>query len=290
MLLEKISSFCFFASYLVALILEISRLFFRAPVRAVVMFSFTLAGLFAHSVYLWLRVQEQLPSAAPLSSWHDWCLLVAWALTVIYLMIGVRRPQNTAGMFMLPLILALIGVAEWFREVPSFPRETATTVWEVIHGTALLAGTIVVMLGFVAGLMYLVQSYRLKHKLPPREGFKLPSLEWLQKENERALVVSSFLLAIGLVSGIVLNLIKSSVVSWNDPVVWTSGVLLLWLMTALTFNYVYKPARRGRKVAYLVVASFVFLMLVLGIVLLVEHASPPDSQKDTVNLVTEDWR
>ncbi len=289
-MLSGITSFCFFASYTVTLILEISRLFFRAPVRLAVMLAFALAGLFAHTVFLWLRVQAALPSAAPLSSWYDWCLLVAWAVAAIYLCAGIWRPQNTAGMFMLPLVLALIGVAELFRDVAPFPRDTAKTVWEMVHGTALLAGTIVVMLGFVAGVMYLIQSYRLKHKLPPREGFKLPSLEWLQKENERSLVVSSFLLAIGLVSGIVLNLVKASVVAWSDPVVWTSSVLLLWLVTAVTFNYVYKPARRGRKVAYLVVASFLFLVLVLGIVLWAEHASPAAAPRGIVSLAAEGVR
>ena len=47
----------------------------------------------------------------------------------------------------------------------------------------------------------------------------------------------------------------------------------------LVFESVYKPARQGRKVAYLTLASFVFLALVLGIVLLgpSRHANPQSS-------------
>ncbi len=287
MFLTKITIVCFFGSYVVTLLLDVTRLLFRAPIRIAVMWTFAVAGLFAHSVYLWLRVQEELPSASPLSNWHDWCLLIAWTLTATYLLIGVWRPESAAGMFILPLVLILIGLAYIYRDAPSFPREQALTVWGVVHGIALLLGTIVVALGFVAGVMYLIQSYRLKHKLPPSEGIKLPSLEWLQKENERALVISSVLLGVGLLSGIVLNLIRSNVVAWSDPVVWSSGVLFLWLATVLTFNFIYKPARRGRKVAYLVVASFLFFALELGIVLFAQHATPPSSPNvSTVNAVT----
>ncbi len=264
-MLEDISSYCFFYSYAATLLLEVSRLFFRAPVRMAVIITFAAAGLFAHSVYWWIHVRAELATGVPLSSWYDWCLIVAWGLIVVYLARVISQPRTALGLFLLPLVLALIGVAELVSKVPGFSQDQAQSVWRSIHGLALLLGTLIVFLGFVAGMMYLVQSYRLKHKLPPRAGLRLPSLELLQKQGEWALVASSVLLAVGLASGVVLNLIKSGVVSWTDPVVWTSGVLFLWLATAVTFNLIYKPARRGRKVAYLVVASFAFLVFELGI-------------------------
>ena len=286
-MLSRITIFCFFASYGVTLLLEISRLFFRAPVRMAVIIVFAAAGLFAHTVYLWLRVQDQLPSVTALSNWHDWCLLAAWVLAAAYVWLAVTRPQTAVGVFILPLILSLVGAARLLLESPSFSAEQTRTIWGAIHGSVLLAGTIVVMFGFVAGVMYLVQSYRLKHKLPPSEGLKLPSLEWLQKETERALVISSILLGLGLASGIVLNLVKSNTaVSWTDPVVATSGILFVWLLAALCFNYVYKPARRGRKVAYLVVASFLFLVLELGIVLFAQHATSVSANPVAADIVS----
>ena len=233
--------------------------------------------MLAQTIYLWLRVKNSV-DAAPLSSWFDWLLLVAWGLVAAYLATVVRRPQAAIGIFVLPLVLLFIGVASLFRDVAPFPRAQAQQAWGIIHGISLLLGTVVVMLGFVAGVMYLVQSYRLKHKLPPRQGLKLPSLEWLQSVNKLALLVSVFLLAAGLISGIILNLLKQGDgVPWTDPVVWTSGVLLLWLIAATIFEICYKPAQQGRKVAYLTVASFVFLGLVLGIVLWSpsEHAAEP---------------
>ena len=68
-MLSGIHIFCFFASYLVVLGLEVSRLFFRMPVRLVVMLGFAAAGFVAHTLYLW---HGRGRGALPLSSWHDW--------------------------------------------------------------------------------------------------------------------------------------------------------------------------------------------------------------------------
>ncbi len=70
-----------------------------------------------------------------------------------------------------------------------------------------MAGTLAVMVGFVAGLMYLLQSYRLKHKQPPTPGFRLPSLEWLEKVNSRVIILSALLIGIGFLAGIILNIL-----------------------------------------------------------------------------------
>ena len=277
-MLSHVSIVCFAASYTVALLAELSRLLFRAPIRFLVTVGFTAAGLFAHTVYLVMRSNPDPQQAPPLSSWFDWLLLIAWGVAAVYLGLAIRRPQATVGIFMLPLVLVLIGVASRFREAEPFPRGP---VLSVLHGVSLLLGSVVVTLGFLAGAMYLVQAYRLKHKLPPRPGFKLPSLEWLQQANKHSLVASSCLLAAGLLAGTVLNVAKrQSAMPWTDPLVWTSGVLFLWLIAVLLFEALYKPAQQGRKVAYLTLASFVFLGLVLAIALLgpSRHALAPRAE------------
>jgi ABC-type uncharacterized transport system permease subunit len=271
-MLEGVQIFCFAASYAVALGLEVARIFFRAPVRIFVSAGFAAAGLLAHTLYLVNEARQVTPGELPLSSWRAWCLLAAWWLAAAYLALTVKRSARTLGLFILPLTFVLIGVASWFPELAApFPRDQAYRYWSIVHGVALLLGTVVVMLGFVAGLMYLWQSYRLKQKAPPRRGLQLPSLEWLQQMNEDSFVLSTCLLAAGLISGVILNVIRQasadSGLPWSDPVVWTSGLLFAWLAASSLFNFVYKPARQGQKVAYLTVASFVFLGLVLGVVL-----------------------
>lgn len=276
-MLTRVQIICFAASYAVALGLEIARLFYQTPLRTVVAWGFTAAGLLAQTFYLLARGAQEPLHSTPLSSWFDWLLIVAWGVVAVYLGASLRRPQAAWGLFVLPAVLLLIALAWLFRDVPPFPRDQALIVWALVHGLALLLGVIAGLLAFVAGLMYLVHSYRLKHKIPPREGLRLPTLEWLEQANRRLLVASSCLLAAGLISGVVLNVIKrQDGMSWTDPVVWSSGALLVWLIGVLVFEMRYKPAQEGRKVAYLTVASFFFLGVVMATVLLVpsQHTAP----------------
>jgi hypothetical protein len=97
-------------------------------------------------------------------------------------------------------------------------------------------------------------------------------LEWLQTINKQSLAYSSCFIALGLVAGIVLNTIKfrgaGQPVPWTDSVVVSSAALLVWLIAATVFEWAYKPAQQGRKVAYLTVASFLFLALVMALLVL----------------------
>jgi CDP-diglyceride synthetase len=148
-------------------------------------------------------------------------------------------------------------------------------VWGIVHGGALLLGTVAGLIGFVTGLMYLWHAALLRRKLPPRAGFQLPNLEWLQKANERAILVTALLVLCGFLSGLALSWLKHQAIYWSDPVVWTTSLLAVWMAVAATFNLVYRPARQGRKVAYLTLATFVFLAISLaGLLLGTEHARP----------------
>ncbi len=278
-----ISLLCFTVSYIVSLVLEMTRLFFRVGFQFVLMLGFATAGLITHTIFLGMHARYELADGLPLSSWFDWCLVVSWILVAGYLLWVCYRPRMALGLFVLPLVLSLIGLAWLLQDLPPFTVDEARRGWGIFHGSALLLGTVVVAMGFVAGLMYLIQSRRLKHKLPLYHGLELPSLEWLQSANTCCLVISSCFLVLGLVSGIILNLVKSASQSqytpWSDPVVWGSGFLLLWLVVALLFNRLYKPARQGQKVAYLTMASFLFVLLAVGMALFARHASTPSTRE-----------
>lgn len=267
----EIQIVCFAASYAVALALEVTRLFWRSGIRGAVMVGFAAAGLLAQTIFLGQRATQ---AAMPLSSEFDWYLVAAWLLVVLYLYLMYYHPRAPLGLFLLPLVLALIGVAQFFADRRPFPETRASLVWGSLHGVLLLLGTVAVIVGFVAGLMYLVGAYRLKHKLPPSRRLQLPSLEWLQRMNARSISLAILLLGMGMASGAVLNLVNHSkqaeYIPWTDPVVISSLVLVGWLVAVAIFNALYKPARTGRKTAYLTVASFVLLALALGISLLGE--------------------
>ena len=269
-LISGIGLVCFAASYGIAWALAVSQLIRPSRARGLLMAGFIFAGLAAHTLYLGYRGVEL--SATPLSSAFDWCLVASWLLMAVYLYLQYYYPNAALALYMLPLVLVLIGAAALADQTPISP-ESASRAWGAVHGVFLLLGTVAVMVGFVAGLMYLMQARRLKRKQPPAQGYRLPSLERLAKVNSRSIMLSALLVGIGFVAGTILNLVnrgQSAEVPWTDPVIWSSAALFAWLVAAAVFNATYSPARRGRKVAYLTIANFLFLALALAVLLLVE--------------------
>ena len=285
--MTKISLSCFAFSYAIAMILEISRLFFRAPIRFLIIIGITIAGIFAHTVYLWLKFQKDFSGGTPMASWYDWCLMVSLAIAVTYVIIAIKKNENSVGIFFLPLVLLLILIAMLIKNRDAFTPSEATNVWAITHGISLLLGTSAMIIAFVAGVMYLVHAFRLKKKMPPRVGFRLPSLEWLEQCNRQSLFYATGLIAAGLVSGAIMNVLQNSEnsagIPWTNSVIVSSGALLFWLLGVTVFEALYKPARQGQKIAYLTLASFVFLMMVLGFTLMAEHAA----QTEQVSLLWE---
>ena len=266
-MLSGISIVCFAASYAIALVLELTRLLFRSSLRGVILVGFATAGFLAHTLYLYYRAISA--TASPLSSKQDWYLIAAWVLAAVYLYLTAYRPKTAFGVFILPLVLALVAVGALLADDKPFPREPASRVWGGIHGTSILLATVAVLVGFATGLMYLWQARRLKQKQPPPRGFRLPSLEWLQRTNSRAIVLAVLMLGLGILSGIVLNMIhldpSAGSVPWTDPFVLSTVVMFVWLVIAAGIVGLYRPAREGRKVAYLTLVSFVFLVIALGV-------------------------
>ncbi|HWB09325.1 MAG TPA: cytochrome C assembly protein [Pirellulales bacterium] len=285
-MLSGTSIFCFAASYTVALALEVSRLFFRSGVRGAILLAFGGAGFFAHTIFLAYRASSE---SMPLASEFDWYLVAAWALAAIYIYLTLHFPRTAVGLFTLPLVLTLVAVAARFASRQPFPQTKASQFWGTVHGGFLLLGTVAVLVGFVAGVMHLMQSARLKSKRPATLGIQLPSLEWLERANSRATVVAALALAAGFVSGLLLNLVNRSArpgeaLPWSDPMIWSSGLLSAWMLAAAAFSLLYRPARQGRKVAYLTVASFVFLVAVLAVQLALPtlHGEQPGRVESTI--------
>jgi ABC-type uncharacterized transport system permease subunit len=268
-MLSGVGIICFAGSYAVTLVLEVTRLFFRSGIRGAVMLGSAGAGLFAHTVYLWYQATSA--AGSPLSSTQDWYLVAAWVLAATYVYLTCYHPKAAFGVFILPLVLALIGVGTFWADPEPYAREPASRAWGVLHGASILLATVAMLAAFAAGLMYLRQTRRLKRKLPPRRGLRLPSLEWLRRANSWAIGVAVLTLGIGILSGMVLNLYNygpgTEHLPWNDPVVLSTLVMFGWLLASAGIGVFYRPAREGRKVAFLTMLSFLFLVIALGAVL-----------------------
>jgi len=281
--LSKITITCFFSSYLVVLVLELLRLRGRFPGRGLLVIGMMSIGLFTHICYLAFRAAERGGvEVGRLASWSDWGLLLALGLAICFFVFYLRHPETVISFFFLPAVIITILLSLAARDLEPFSRGEATQVWRTVHAVAMMVGSIAVLIGFLAGIMYLVQSWRLKHK---RAGsvLKLPTLESSSRLNRQCLIISTTAVAIGLLAGLVMNLNRWGYVGWTDRGVLLSWLLLIWLLGATALEFFYAPASHGRKAVYLTLASLGFLILAMIGVLTTPHGQAARNQKIEVS-------
>jgi ABC-type uncharacterized transport system permease subunit len=267
---------CSAAGYTIALALEFLGLKQRVAWIRIALRALTLFAVLVHTIHLARNATTN--SALPIST-ADWLLWAAWLIAIVYFAALFYLPRSPTGIVLLPIVLGLILSSHWASTEPLVSGQSLH-IWGQIHGLMLLVGTVTVCIGFLAGLMYLAQSYALKHARSSANGLRLPSLEWLERVNSRTLALSALLIALGFISGVVMSIAKhrgeATYVLWTDPVVLSLAAMMLWLVAAEIFRLVYPAARRGRKVAYLTLASFVFLVIALASFTLLDTVHGPN--------------
>lgn len=257
---EKVSTLCFFASYLVALGLELTQFMRSSRINRWAAIGFTGAGLLAQTMYLVHRTRES--GMPPLvGSMHDWLLVLAWVAAAVYLVLMLRDRHLGLGVFLLPLVLLLVSSSTRMSKV-SRVRDAQYAV-EMLHASLLVFGIAGVAIAFLLSLMYLVQHNRLKHKTPDPDSFQLYSLERLGRMNWWAVVGSAPFLTLGLASGVWLawnSRTTSTPVDLLSPGYIGSGIM--WLAMMALFGWlVSRQQSSGRIVAWRTLWACGFLLV-----------------------------
>jgi hypothetical protein len=234
-----------------------------------------LIGLVAQSAFLIVTTQMDLAKSLFPSGWFVWGNLAAWLLVAGLVLQLNHRRMHVFGLFVLPVALAFLGLA-YFAHRPA-PDElgAAPVIWRWLHAGSLVVGSLATVVAFSSGVLYMMQSNRLKQKRPSL-GSAIPSLEKLQLLGERGLLFATLAVGLGWISGVLMNLMAQAgqpIVVWSHPVVWTASLLFGWLLAATAFGLLYEPARYGRKVAYLTIATGLFLAVELFIVWWTGHGA-----------------
>jgi ABC-type transport system involved in cytochrome c biogenesis permease subunit len=259
--IERITIFCFAASYAVALALELLLLFRSSALTRLLATCFGSAGLLAHTLFLSAQHVSLTSQAGSL-------LFLGWILAMFYLYGSIHHRRLAWGVFVLPVVLGLtiLGDLEgqpalatsdsslWFVDLEQF--------WRILHIGLFVLAAVGVSVSFVASIMYLVQAHRLKAKALPGHGLRLLSLERLEKMNRRGITWAFPLLTIGLVVGMV-QLTQAGVrlIGWTDPRILST--VMLWLVFAIVLYLRYGFHLRGRNVALLTIVAFGLLLVTL---------------------------
>lgn len=268
---------CFLIAYSVVFVLEIARWRLAATgnvgwwTRAALIGAASIS-LFTHTLYLLDRVF--LATSGTTStwaiSWHDWGILSAWTLALAYVWLLIRRSENWIGIFVLPFVLMLIGVAIVLSP-KTLESANSATGWRLLHGVAMMVGTMLVSLGFAMAAMYFLKTWRLKNKRSSRSRFQLPSLEYLQSFGKNCLLGSAASIGFGMVSGVIMNLTRDGRVEWLDRGILFSAGLFVWLVIASAIQWQLSRRGSGDATAWMNILSFLIVAAAVALVLSTPH-------------------
>jgi ABC-type transport system involved in cytochrome c biogenesis permease subunit len=280
-MLDKISIVCFGGTYALALLADLSRL--RGGGKSAWRLVLVLLGLGVLVQAVFLAHRGVSIGRLPISTMFDSTMLLSWILAAIELYLLSRSDKaNAISLFITPLVLIVILVGGTVGPKDSWSADWsgATRFWGTLHAGFLIGGAVCTFIAFAAGLMFGVQSRRLKRKSSNADGLTLPSLESSERINRIAITLSFPLLTFGLFIGVMLNyaigLRHSQVaISWTDPKLISAAAM--WCVFAVLLHARFRPAMRGRRIMWLTTLAFAFLVFTwIGVGLLVPtaHGTP----------------
>ncbi|GIX00429.1 MAG: cytochrome c assembly protein [Pirellulaceae bacterium] len=272
-MLSGVTVSCFLFSYLLALVWEAVRLIGKRTGRTWITVFLLIAGLVAHASFLYYHLRLPDAAGAPLAinNWFQWSMAGSFILAILCFLLILRNPQTSVSLFLLPVVLSVTGIALVFGGSGSFGAGGSAAAWRWIHGISLLIATVFISLGAAFGAMYLVQSGRLKRRPGGQRKLRLPALEFLQRMNRWCLFATAVALAVGFVSGILLQLQTDQPFRWWEGGIVATAALFLWSSLAAMWEVFSTGSMGGRRVARLVVANFLLLVVVLTALMVSSH-------------------
>jgi ABC-type uncharacterized transport system permease subunit len=263
-MLDRLSVLCFGGTYALSLIADIVRVRWGGAANWRLVQGLLGLGLAVHAVYLLNHGVAE--GRFPIATMFDSMMLLAWILAVIdfYFMVSAAKPSAT-GLFLTPLVLAVVALGGLVASRSQWSTDWGgpARFWGTIHGILLVAGAVCTFVAFAAGLMYVVQSRRLKLKKPSRTGLTLPSLEQSERINRIAITASFPMLTFGLFIGVMLNYSlgrneSNTAISWTDPKLISAAAM--WCAFAALLHARFRPAMRGKRIVWFTGIALGFLI------------------------------
>jgi ABC-type transport system involved in cytochrome c biogenesis permease subunit len=189
-----------------------------------------------------------------------------WLLALAYLYTEMTSDERGMGIFILPLLVAL-------QLIPAFVpgAESRSAVLEGplfgIHVSSLLFAYASFALACVIGITYVLLFKEIKAKHLGIFYARLPSLQVLDRMNQRAIAIGWVFLTIGMIAGVVWTAqgraygqtTQFQAMSLQDPKIFVA--LICWAV----YSFEVFAARRigwgGRRAAYLSALGFAIVLL-----------------------------
>jgi len=204
--------------------------------------------------------------AVPLTGLFESLLVLAMVFGVLYLSLRSAIEQVWFGTIMVWAMLGMIAAGAFVAKPPSRPQALAATPWAVAHGSLMVLASASIVFAAANAALYLLGSYRLKHKGIMQVLGRIPNLETLARMNRLGVRVGFILLTVGMLSGLGLaSLLGTGIARWLAD----SKVICILGAWGLLGTIVLLDRLRLLKInvrAYVTLAAFgLILMAILGV-------------------------
>ena len=190
-----------------------------------------------------------------------------WLLALSYLYTEMTTDERAMGVFILPLLVALQAIPA-FRPSVELRAPVLESPWFGVHVSSLLFAYASFALACVIGVTYVLLFKEIKAK---HLGFfytRLPSLQVLDRMNQRAIMIGWIFLTIGVIVGGVWA-VEARAYAGGDPRVQAMSLqdpkIFVALLCWAVYSFELFAARRigwgGRRTAYLSAVGFAIVLL-----------------------------
>jgi ABC-type transport system involved in cytochrome c biogenesis permease subunit len=215
------------------------------------------AGFVLHAVSIGLACKEF--GGAEFFTLRGGFVMLAWLVAGAYLLLQRSYHLPSVGAFITPLILVVLVPALFGTPGnPGVAPETVRTPSVTVHIVTAVLGVALFGIAFGVALMYLLQEREVKGKHFGALFSRLPSLDTLDRLNQRLIRLGFLVFTVALVAGAVTaNAVWKTAWSWDPQIVRS---VLVWMLYGAMVQLRH-TGWHGRRYALLTLVGF---LLVIG--------------------------
>jgi len=216
----------------------------------------TVAGFVLHLAYFTSRWVES--GRIPITSFFEAANYLGMGIVLVFLIMEFRFKIAALGSFMLPLVIVLMVPALVLSGEIKELNPALKSNWLGVHTSLAVLGDSAFAFAFIVSIMYLIQERQLKSKHLGAIFHRLPSLDIMDTLGYKALTLGWPLFTLGMITGSIwANSAWGTYWSWDPKETWS---LITWVVY-LVLLHLRTIGWRGRKMAFLSIMGFVFVLV-----------------------------
>ena len=213
--------------------------------------------------YLALLERAHQVHAVPYEDLYGSMSLFGWFLGVTYLGLELYHRQKSVGPFVLPLVVLLSGLAAFLAHGAPHAAPARGVIF-ALHVTTNMVAYSAFTLSFVFSAIYLGQNRLLRTRRLGAVGWRMPSLELLERMTRSGVSVGLVTLLLGMAFGLMVeSRVRGSYFSF-DPKELISVLMLLCYAAYLWLER--KTGWRGARASLLCVFNYLTVLFSYTIV------------------------